>query len=81
MRDPTYGYVIELKYPRRGATQERVAATAAAAEEQVRRYLGDGRLALRHPEAEFTGLALVFCGWELVHAAQAGAAGPPPAAG
>ena len=67
-----YGYVIELKYLRRGATQERVAAMAAAAEEQVRRYLGDGRLALRHPEAEFTGLALVFCGWELVHAAQAG---------
>ncbi len=76
-----YGYVIELKYLRRGATQERVAATAAAAEEQARRYVADRRLALRHPEAEFKGLALVFCGWELVHAAQAGAAGPPPAAG
>ena len=69
-----YGYVIELKYLPRGATQERIAATAAAAEQQARRYLGDGQLAQRHPEAEFTGLALVFCGWELVHAA---AARPP----
>ena len=69
-----HGYVIELKYLPRGATQERIAATAAAAEQQARRYLGDGRLAQRHPEAEFTGLALVFCGWELVHAA---AARPP----
>ena len=66
-----HGYVIELKYLPRDAAQERVAATAAAAEAQVRRYLADGRLAQRHPEAEFTGLALVFCGWELVHAAGA----------
>ena len=71
-----YGYVIELKYLPRGATQERIAATAAAAEEQARRYLGDGQLAQRNSEAEFTGLALVFCGWELVHAD----AVPPPAA-
>ena len=71
-----YGYVIELKYLRRGATQERVAATAAAAETQARRYLGDRRLAQRYPEAVFTGLALVFCGWEMVHAA----AVPAPAA-
>ena len=66
-----YGYVIELKYLPRGAGREQVAAKAAAAEEQVRRYLADGRLARRNPEAEFTGLALVFCGWELVHAAGA----------
>ena len=70
-----YGYVIELKYLRRGATQERVAATAAAAEEQVRRYLADGRLAQRHPDSEFTGLALVFCGWELMRAAAVPAPG------
>ena len=63
-----HGYVIELKYLHRGAKQEQIAAKAAAAEMQVRRYLEDGRLARRHPEAAFTGLALVFCGWELVHA-------------
>ena len=73
-----YGYVIELKYLPRGASEERVAAAGAAAEAQVRRYLGDGRLAQRHPRAEFKGLALVFCGWELLHAAEAPAAGPAP---
>ena len=35
-------------------------------------YLTDRRLARRHPEAEFKGLALVYCGWELLHAAEAG---------
>ena len=72
-----YGYVIELKYLPRGASEEQAAAAAAAAEAQVRGYLGDRRLARRCPEAVFTGLALVFCGWELVHAAGA----VPPAAG
>ena len=71
-----YGYVIELKYLRRGASQAQVAATAAAAEAQARGYLTDGRLAQRNPKAEFKGLALVFCGWELVHAADESAAAP-----
>ena len=62
-----YGYVIELKYLPRSAAQAQVAAQAAAAEAQARRYLADGRLARRHPEAAFKGLALVFRGWELVH--------------
>ena len=63
-----HGYVIELKYLPRGASEAEVAAKAAAAEAQARRYLEDGRLTRRNPEAKFTGLALVFCGWELVHA-------------
>ena len=63
--------MIELKYLPRGAAQAQVAATAAAAAEQARRYLTDRRLAQRHPQAEFKGLALVFCGWELLHAAEA----------
>ncbi len=79
-----YGYVIELKYLRRGASEAQVAAAAATAGAQARRYLADGRLAQRDPETAFKGLALVFCGWELVHAAEAaagaGAAVPPPAA-
>ena len=62
-----YGYVIELKYLPRSAAQAQVAAQAAAAEAQARRYLTDRRLARRHPEAAFKGLALVFRGWELVH--------------
>ena len=63
-----YGYVIELKYLRRGATAEQVTAAAAAADAQARAYLADRRLAARHAEVEFTGVVLVFCGWELVHA-------------
>ncbi len=65
-----YGYVIELKYLPRSATQAQVAAQAAAAEAQARRHLTDRRLARRHPEAVFKGLALVFRGWELVHDAE-----------
>ena len=65
-----YGYVIELKYLPRSAAQAQVAAQAAAAEAQARRYLTDRRLARRHPEAAFKGLALVFRGWELVHGAE-----------
>ena len=65
-----YGYVIELKYLRRGASEEQVAAQAAAAEAQARRYLSDRRLARRHPDAVFKGLVLVFCGWELVRSGE-----------
>ena len=65
-----YGYVVELKYLPRSATQAQVAAQAATAEAQARRYLTDRRLARRHPEAVFKGLALVFRGWELVHGAE-----------
>ncbi len=73
-----YGFVIELKYLARGAAAAQVATTAAAAAAQVRRYLGDGRLARRYPEAQFKGLALVFCGWELVHSAEVASAGAGP---
>ena len=65
-----YGYVIELKYLPRGASEAQAAAAAAEAEEQARRYLGDRRLARRHPEAVFKGLGLVFCGWELVRSGE-----------
>ena len=73
-----YGYVIELKYLPRSASEAQVAAQAAAAETQVRRYLTDRRLAQRHPDAEFKGLVLVFRGWELMHAAET-APGQSPA--
>ncbi len=64
-----HGFVIELKYVRRDA-EPQVAAQAQAAVGQLRGYLADGRLARRFPDAEFTGLALVFRGWELAHAEQ-----------
>ena len=62
-----HGYVIELKYLCRDpATAAQVPATTAAAVAQLRRYLADERLAHRYPEVAFTGVALVFRGWELV---------------
>ena len=61
-----HGFVIELKYVRRDpSAQAQVPAQAAQAAAQLHRYLADGRLTQRYPDAEFRGLALVFRGWEL----------------
>ena len=62
------GYLIELKYLGRGESVEpgRVAAAAGAASAQLERYLADERLARQFPGVRFTGLAVVFHGWELV---------------
>ena len=70
-RYPTlrHGYVIELKYLKRGDDSEALAASALeAAKEQLRGYLADERLAREHPGVHYTGVALVFRGWELVGA-------------
>ena len=63
------GYVIELKYLKRSApaAQARIAQVAGKARAQLRRYLGDERLARQYPAVRFTGLALVFHGRELLH--------------
>ncbi len=82
--DMPCGYVIELKYVRRGERDEPAERAAdAAAEEavaQLRRYLADETLARQYPTVRFTGLALVFHGWELVRADAIPAPGrcPPP---
>lgn len=34
----------------------------------MRRYVADERLARQYPTVRFTGLAVVFHGWELTHA-------------
>ena len=68
------GYLIELKYLKRcerfqrgePANEARVAAAAGQATAQLRRYLADERLARQFPEVRFTGLAVVFHGWEMV---------------
>ena len=70
-RYPTlrHGYVIELKYLKRDRDGDALArSTLGAAKEQLRGYLADERLARQHPSIRFTGLALVFRGWELVAA-------------
>ncbi len=63
------GYVIELKYLKRdgGDSSARLDATAARAAAQLRQYLADERLARQYPSVEFTGIAVVFRGWEMVH--------------
>ena len=68
--DMRHGFVIELKYLGRGARQPRIPALAEQAEAQLRGYLADRRWREQHADVAFTGLALVFRGWELVHAAQ-----------
>ena len=67
------GYVIELKYLKRSDDSEALAQSALhAAKEQLRGYLQDERLASEHPTVRFTGVALVFRGWELVSAEAVG---------
>ena len=62
------GYLIELKYLRRSESVDtgRVATAAGAATAQLERYLADERLARQFPGVRFTGLAVVFHGWEMV---------------
>ena len=62
------GYLIELKYVARGepADEKTVAAAVGEATAQLRRYLADARLVRQFPGVRFTGLAVVFHGWELV---------------
>ena len=62
------GYLIELKYLKRSEPADQAAVTAAAADAraQLARYLGDERLARQFPGVIFTGLIVVFHGWELV---------------
>ena len=62
------GYLIELKYLKRSDPADQAAVTAAAADAraQLARYLADERLARQFPGVRFTGLIVVFHGWELV---------------
>ena len=62
------GYLVELKYLARGdPTHETgVEAVVGEATAQLRRYLADERLARQFPGVRFTGLAVVFHGWEMV---------------
>ena len=63
-----HGYVVEIKYLKRDdAGDVQSAAALDAATEQLRGYLADDRLAKQYPAVQFTGLALVFRGWELLH--------------
>ena len=62
------GWLIELKYLSRSESvgTKRVETAAAEATAQLQRYLADERLARQFPGVRFTGLAVVFHGWEMV---------------
>ena len=62
-----HGYLIELKYLKRSepADEAGVAVAVREATGQLERYLTDERLARQFPGVRFTGLAVVFHGWEL----------------
>ena len=71
--DLRHGFLIELKYLKRGedAGEDKVQGLVRGAEEQLRRYLADERLQRAHPTVKFTGLVVVFHGWEMVRVAKA----------
>ena len=63
-----HGYLIELKYRARSESTDQAAvdATAAEARAQLTRYLADDRLERQFPGVRFTGLIVVFHGWEMI---------------
>ena len=65
--DMRYGYVIEIKYLKRGeeANAAAVESRLEGARTQLRGYLADARLRRQSPAVRHVGLALVFHGWEL----------------
>ncbi len=63
--DIQYGFLIELKYIKRNDWDEKKAETLLnEAQEQLTQYFQDERLQ-RWPHVQFTGIVLLFCGWEL----------------
>jgi len=81
--DLPFGYVIELKYLRRGEASGDALASSAArqldeAKQQLAGYLADPRLGARYPSVRFVGVALVFHGWELVAKEAIQQAAPEP---
>ena len=80
-----YGYVIEVKYLKRGeaADESVVASRLEEARTQLRGYLADPGLRGRQPGVRHVGLAVVFHGWELaaceaVGDERSGDQAPPP---
>ena len=77
--DVGYGYVLEVKYLKRGERVDDsvVAERLRGACEQLKGYLADEGLGRRAPSVRYVGLAVVFHGWELAgcEAVEAGTGG------
>ena len=68
-----HGYLIELKYLERSdeAGEDAVRQAVQNATTQLERYLADERLARMYPFVRFTGLAVIFHGWEIARCERA----------
>jgi len=60
-----HGYLIELKYVKRDGDEAKVDAALAEAKSQLERYLADEKPVRQRQDIAYTGLAVVFRGWEL----------------
>ena len=67
-----HGYLIELKYVKREDDEAKLDAALAEAKTQLKRYLADDYLQAQGPDIAYTGLAVVFHGWELARCESAG---------
>ena len=68
-----FGYLIELKYISRSEfSQTALEKKVEQAHTQLRTYLNDARIAEVSRKTSIKGLALVYNGWELVHASEIG---------
>ncbi|MBF0352994.1 MAG: AAA family ATPase [SAR324 cluster bacterium] len=64
----SWGYLIELKYIKRDElTDTRLEQEITKAQTQLRQYLADDRLKQYPAHVTFTGIILVYHGWELVY--------------
>ena len=77
-----HGYLLELEYLKRGTgNAPAVEAAARQAGAQLRQYLADEALASQYPSVRFTGIALVFHGWEMAWCDAVAGDGDPGRAG
>ena len=60
-----HGYLLELKYVKRDEGKAKLDAALTEAKGQLERYLADEHWVRQRPEVSYTGLAVVFHGWEL----------------
>ena len=67
-----HGYLIELKYVKREDDEAKLDAALAEARSQLKRYLADDYLQAQGPDIAYTGLAVVFHGWELARCESVG---------
>ena len=68
-----FGYLIELKYISRSEfSQTALEKKIKQANTQLHTYLNDARIAEVSRKTSIKGLALVYNGWELVHASEIG---------